>query len=84
MPRDDVTIAQGTDKRRGYASAVDVFCSAVNGKTVNSNGFLSMATEVFLNGGKKPSDYGVVGFVYCEWAIRKRPRHLRALGKVRV
>ncbi|EJP67668.1 PLC-like phosphodiesterase [Beauveria bassiana ARSEF 2860] len=56
MPREDVTIGQGTDKRRGFSSAVQAFCSAANGKTVKPNGYLSFSTEVFLNGGKNPSD----------------------------
>ena len=66
MPRNDVTIAQGTDTRRGYSTAVQAFCSAANGQVVKPNGYLSMATEVFLSGGKDPSTYGVVGFVYCK------------------
>lgn len=65
MPKDDVTIAQGTDTRRGYAKAVQAFCAAANGKTVKPDGYLSMATEVFLNGGKDPKVNGVLGFVYC-------------------
>ncbi|KAI0382275.1 hypothetical protein F5Y04DRAFT_51846 [Hypomontagnella monticulosa] len=66
MPRNDVTIAQGTDTRRGYSTAVQTFCSAANGQTVKAGGFLSMATEIFLNGGKDPATHGVVGFVYFE------------------
>lgn len=66
MPREDVTIGQGTDKRRGYASAVNAFCSAANGKTVKPGGYLSFSTEVFLNGGKNPSEYGLQGFVNCK------------------
>ncbi|KAJ4144374.1 hypothetical protein LMH87_003258 [Akanthomyces muscarius] len=66
MPRDDVTIGQGTDKRRGFSSAVQGFCSAANGKTVKPNGYLSLSTEVFLNGGKTPSEYGLQGFVNFE------------------
>lgn len=66
MPRDDVKIAQGTDSRTGFSHAVNAFCGAADGKTVPSKGFLSMATEVFLSGGKAPSSYGVVGYVYCE------------------
>jgi hypothetical protein len=65
MPRDDVTIAQGTDTRRGFNSAVDIFCAAANGQTVPPSGYLSLATEVYLNGGKTPATYGVVGFVSC-------------------
>lgn len=65
MPREDVTIAGGTDVRKGYLSAVQVFCSAVDGLTVEPGGYLSLTTEVFLNGGKNPSTYGVVGFVNC-------------------
>ncbi len=68
MPRDDVAIAQGTDTRKGYSSAVQAFCNAANGQTVKANGFLSMATEVFLSGGKAPATYGIVGFVYCKSA----------------
>lgn len=68
MPRDDVTIAQGTDQRRGYSTAVRAFCSAANGQTVKPSGYLSMATEVFLSGGKTPATYGILGFVYCKFA----------------
>jgi hypothetical protein len=73
MPREDVTIAQGSDKRAGYSTAVQTFCSAANGKTVEPGGYLSMATEVFLNGGKNPASYGVVGFVYCELCYNRLP-----------
>ncbi|KAI1381953.1 hypothetical protein F4677DRAFT_439758 [Hypoxylon crocopeplum] len=66
MPRDDVTIAQGTDKRSGFSTAVQAFCSAAKGQVVKPSGYLSMATEVFLNGGKDPTTYGVLGFVYFE------------------
>lgn len=66
MSGSDVKIAQGTDSRRGFSTAVQDFCSAANGQVVKSNGFLSMATEVFLNGGKDPASYGVLGFVYFE------------------
>ncbi|KAK0383984.1 hypothetical protein NLU13_8073 [Sarocladium strictum] len=66
MPREDVTIGGGTDTRRGFNSAVRIFCSKVNGLTVEAGGYLSMTTEVFLNGGRNPSTYGVVGFVDFE------------------
>ncbi|KAI2471180.1 hypothetical protein F4781DRAFT_144518 [Annulohypoxylon bovei var. microspora] len=66
MPRDDVTIAQGGDTRRGFSTAVQAFCSAANGQTVQPSGYLSMATEVFLSGGKDPASYGILGFVYFE------------------
>lgn len=66
MPRDDVQIAQGTDTRKGYSTAVQEFCSKVNGQTVPTGGYLSMSTEVYLNGGQNPATYGVVGFVNCE------------------
>ncbi|OTA99336.1 hypothetical protein M426DRAFT_325257 [Hypoxylon sp. CI-4A] len=66
MPREDVTIAQGTDTRKGFSTAVQSFCSAADGQTVEPSGFLSMATEVFLSGGKDPSVYGILGFVYFE------------------
>lgn len=66
MPREDVTIAQGTDQRTGFSTAVGRFCKAVDGKTVKAGDYLSMATEVFLNGGKDPKVYGVVGFVSCK------------------
>jgi hypothetical protein len=74
MPREDVTIAQGSDTRAGYSTAVQTFCSAANGKTVEPGGYLSMATEVFLNGGKNPASYGVVGFVYCELYYTELPK----------
>lgn len=69
MPRNDVAIAQGTDRRRGFSTAVQVFCDAADGKTVPAGGYLSMATEVFLNGGKDASTNGVVGYVYCKFTL---------------
>lgn len=66
IPREDVTIAGGTDTRRGYLSAVQAFCNAVDGQTVEPGGFLSMSTEVFISSGKNPSSYGILGFVDCE------------------
>ncbi|EGX93898.1 hypothetical protein CCM_02168 [Cordyceps militaris CM01] len=66
MPRDDVTIGQGSDKRRGFSSAVQSFCCAAKGRTVRAGGYLSLSTEVFLNGGKPPSEYGIQGFVNFE------------------
>ncbi|KAL7623741.1 Altered inheritance of mitochondria protein 6 [Parahypoxylon ruwenzoriense] len=63
MPRDDVKIAQGTDTRRGFSTAVQAFCNAANGMTVKPSGYLSMATEVFLNDGKDPTTYGILGFL---------------------
>ncbi|KAI1136314.1 hypothetical protein F5Y05DRAFT_390958 [Hypoxylon sp. FL0543] len=66
MPRDDVMIAQGTDTRKGFSTAVQAFCNAANGQTVEPGGYLSMATEVFLSGGKDPTVYGILGFVYFE------------------
>ncbi|KXJ95189.1 hypothetical protein Micbo1qcDRAFT_230485 [Microdochium bolleyi] len=66
MPRGDVTIGRGTDVRPGFDSAVDKFCGAVNGRTVPPGGYLSMVTEVFLNGGKNPAEYGVLGFLHLE------------------
>jgi hypothetical protein len=65
MPRDDISIAGGNEERNGFGTAVQAFCTAANGKTVASNGYLSMATEVFQSGGKEPSTYGVIGYVYC-------------------
>lgn len=62
-----MTIAQGTDSRTGYSNAVNIFCDAANAKTVPAGKYLSMATEVFLNGGKVPSTNGVVGYVYCKF-----------------
>jgi hypothetical protein len=67
MPREDTTIAQETDKRRGFNSAVDAFCSEASGETLKSgDSYLSMATEVWLNFGNKPSEYGLLGFVFCK------------------
>ena len=66
MPRDDVTIAGGGDRRTGFSTAVQRFCDAAGGKTVPSGGYLSMASEVFHNNGKNPSTYGTVGFVSCK------------------
>ncbi|KAH8175373.1 PLC-like phosphodiesterase [Sarocladium implicatum] len=66
MPREDVVVGAGTDTRRGYLSAVSDFCAAVDGLTVEAGGYLSMSTQVFLNGGKDPRVYGALGFVNCE------------------
>jgi Na+(H+)/acetate symporter ActP len=66
----DVTIGGGTDLRTGFTTAVNKFCAMANGMTVNSQGYLSMATEVFLDGAMNPSKYGLLGYVYC-----KRVRH---------
>ena len=66
MPRNDVTIGQGTDTRCGFNTAVQIFCDAANGQVVAPSGYLSMATEVFLNGGNDPTTYGILGFVYCK------------------
>ncbi|KAI1434395.1 hypothetical protein GGR50DRAFT_704314 [Xylaria sp. CBS 124048] len=62
----DVTIGNGTDKRTGYTTAVNKFCNMVDGMTVASQDYLSMATEVFLDAGKSPSTYGLIGYVYFE------------------
>jgi hypothetical protein len=69
MPRDDVFIAGGSEKRTGFSTAVQRFCNAVDGKTVPPNGYVSMATEVFHNNGKNPSTYGIIGFVNCKMSI---------------
>ncbi|KAH9983593.1 hypothetical protein F4779DRAFT_612495 [Xylariaceae sp. FL0662B] len=66
MSIDDVTIGSGTDHRTGFNKAVDKFCSQADGKTVKSKGYLSMATELFLSGGKDPSVHGLLGYVYFE------------------
>lgn len=65
MAIDDVTIGTGTDHRTGFATAVSKFCAQTTGITVKSQGYLSMATELFLNGGKDTSVYGLLGYVYC-------------------
>ena len=67
MPAGDVEIGQGTDTRPGFNTAVSNFCTAANGNTVEPNGYLSMATEVELDGGEDPTVYGVLGFVYCKF-----------------
>ncbi|KAJ2990295.1 hypothetical protein NUW58_g3024 [Xylaria curta] len=66
MAISDVKIGGGTDQRRGFTSAVNAFCDLAGGKAVASQDYLSMATEVFLNGGKNPSNYGLLGYVYFE------------------
>ncbi|KAH8168028.1 hypothetical protein CIB48_g209 [Xylaria polymorpha] len=60
----DVPIGSGTDMRKGFTSAVNQFCNMADGKTVKSQDYLSMATEVFLNGGMNPMSYGLLGYVY--------------------
>ncbi|KAI0540849.1 hypothetical protein GGR58DRAFT_90080 [Xylaria digitata] len=62
----DVTIGGGTDRRTGFTTAVNKFCDMAHGTTVKSQDYLSMATEVFLNGGMDPSKYGLLGYVYFE------------------
>ncbi|XXG95523.1 hypothetical protein Hte_001787 [Hypoxylon texense] len=62
MAIDDVTIGNGTDHRTGFATAVSKFCAQASGITVKSQGYLSMATELFLNGGKDTSVYGLLGY----------------------
>ncbi|KAH6652373.1 hypothetical protein BKA67DRAFT_637924 [Truncatella angustata] len=64
MPCDDVLIAGGSETRLGFASAVQTFCNAADGQKVGPGDYLSMATEVFHNGGKDPSTYGVIGYAY--------------------
>lgn len=76
MPREDVTIAQGTDHRTGFSTAVRRFCQATDGKTVKAGDYLSMATEVFLNGGKDPKVYGVVGFVSCKLTSTQKSKFI--------
>ncbi|KAI1187066.1 hypothetical protein F5B17DRAFT_401144 [Nemania serpens] len=62
----DVSIGGGTDVRKSFTTAVNKFCSMADGKTVKSQDYLSMATEVFLNGGNNPLTYGLLGYVYFE------------------
>ncbi|KAI2606703.1 hypothetical protein GGR54DRAFT_620393 [Hypoxylon sp. NC1633] len=76
MPRDDVKIAQGTDTRRGYSTAVQAFCSTTDGQTVKPGGYLSMATEVFMNKGDDPTVYGILGFVYFEVHNKESSDHV--------
>lgn len=66
MAKDDVRIGQNTDTRRGYLRAVGDFCTAADGQVVKPKTMLSMASEVYLNGGKDPKSYGILGFVYFE------------------
>lgn len=66
MAGDDVSIAAGGDERKGFNSAVDDFCGLAGGQTVPGGGYLSLATEVFLNGGKDPKVYGLIGYVFCK------------------
>lgn len=66
MAGDDVTIAGGGDERKGYNTAVDEFCAQADGQVVPADGYLSLATEVFVNGGKDPTKYGLLGYVYCK------------------
>lgn len=73
MPRENVNIAGGSEARSGYGTAVQNFCDAADTQTIDGGGYLSMATEVFISGGKDPSAYGVIGFVYCELSCSPRP-----------
>lgn len=66
MPRDNVSIGQGTDERSGFDFAVDVFCDVAAGQTLLAGDtYLSLATETELNFGNPPAEYGQYGFVYC-------------------
>lgn len=69
MPASEISIGNGTDIRPGYDSAVQRFCDAADGHTVMPDEHLSMATEVYLNGGKDASIYGVQGFAYCKYCL---------------
>ncbi len=66
MAGNDVQIAGGGDTRKGFNTAVDQFCAQADGRVVPAGGYLSLATEVFLNGGKDPKKYGLLGYVYCK------------------
>ncbi|KAH9894554.1 hypothetical protein F4778DRAFT_279438 [Xylariomycetidae sp. FL2044] len=66
---DTIVIGNGTDSRTGYDAAVDRFCTMVDGATVPSQGYLSVATETYISGGgsgQPPATYGILGFVYFE------------------
>lgn len=66
MASNDVSIAGGGDTRKGFNTAVDDFCAEADGQVVEAGGYLSLATEVYVNAGKQPAEYGVIGYVYCE------------------
>ncbi|CAH0040888.1 unnamed protein product [Clonostachys rhizophaga] len=79
MPRDDVKIGQGTDTRPGFSTAVQKFCSAVNGQVVKPSGYVSLATEIFLSSGKAPTSYGIQGYVYFEVHNKESSDHTISL-----
>lgn len=66
MARDDVNSNNGDIPRRGYLTAVAEFCEQADGQTVPAGGYLSLATRVFLDGGRDPSTNGIPGYVYFE------------------
>ncbi|KAI0166636.1 hypothetical protein GGR57DRAFT_510242 [Xylariaceae sp. FL1272] len=72
----DVTIGSNTDSRTGFTTAANKFCSMANGLTVASQGYLSMATEVFLDGGGNPPAYGLLGYLYFEIHNKQSTAHV--------
>ncbi|KAI1267321.1 hypothetical protein F5Y18DRAFT_379882 [Xylariaceae sp. FL1019] len=72
----DVAIGSNTDSRQGFTRAITKFCSEANGLTVASQGYLSMATEVYLDGGGNPPVYGLLGYVYFEIHNKQSTAHV--------
>lgn len=79
MTVEDVSIASGGDTRKGFNTAVDEFCAQANGQVIPAAGYLSLATEVYVNGGKDPAKYGVIGYVNCGSSLPRKSRSLSAL-----
>ncbi|KAI0015907.1 hypothetical protein F4780DRAFT_773192 [Xylariomycetidae sp. FL0641] len=75
MAVNDTIIGNGTDSRTGFQTAVDKFCTLVDRATVEGQGYLSMATEVYISGGQDPSTYGLLGFVYFEIHNKQSSTH---------
>ena len=82
MAIDDVSIAAGGDTRKGFNTAVDEFCAQADGQVVPAGEYLSLATEVYVNGGKDPAKYGVIGYVNCETSLHRPFRPLAANNEV--
>ena len=66
MPINDIKTNHDKIQRRGYNSAVDLFCDKAQGQTLGGKLYLSLATRVWMNFGKNPKSHGNNGYVYFE------------------
>ncbi|RYP18029.1 hypothetical protein DL765_004145 [Monosporascus sp. GIB2] len=52
------------------------FCEEADGQTVGPDGYLSLATEVFLNGRKDTKKYGLLGYAYSKVLSKQGSGHI--------